>query len=71
MLCPRCEQGEIWEVLLPTRDELSFLCDECDALWLDEREIAGYGFMDFGLYMRSNGFEGRWEELRARKKKPS
>lgn len=36
MICPYCEQGGIMRVKLKKSSEIIKICEECDAVWLDD-----------------------------------
>ena len=63
MFCPRCKQGVICRVHIQGLDAVTFLCDECDAMWLSQEDIGPTTFQDFSLFMQGRGFKGTWDEL--------
>ena len=40
MTCPRCEEGQLINVVLKMTGEEAVLCDFCETLWLHGEEIA-------------------------------
>lgn len=63
MACPRCGQGWVLEVHIVALHRDAFLCEECEALWLDCASIGPVKFIDFGEYMEAHGRSGLWSEL--------
>lgn len=63
MICPRCNQGEIFKVLINKLQAETFLCDECDAMWFKAIDIGNVPFVDFGTYMISEGLSPTWDEM--------
>lgn len=63
MICPRCEQDEIFEAKIKANGRLIFICPECDAMWLSDSKIGGDSFLDYGSYMKSIGLSQSWDEL--------
>lgn len=57
VLCPRCDgNGFIYQAtIIPLAQEI-FMCDECDALWLDKSSIENNSFYDFTSYVESHGY---------------
>ena len=51
------------KVRLSLTGDVGFLCDECDALWLDRDSIGATGFIDFETYVRPKGGQGLWSEI--------
>lgn len=63
MVCPRCEQGEVLCVILKHSGAYAYICDECDALWVNDAEVAKYTWVDFATYMKRFGGRGTWDEF--------
>lgn len=63
MICPFCEEGRVYRVRLTALDQVAFLCEECDALWFGQAEIARDSYVVFEAYMRSRGRPGLWSEV--------
>jgi hypothetical protein len=63
MICPRCGQGRVLKIRILALDQAGYLCDECEALWLDASAIGPGGFVDFGTYMEAHGRPGLWSEI--------
>jgi hypothetical protein len=57
VVCPRCDgQGLVYKAtLVPLKKDL-LICDECEALWLDENELVHNAFKVLILYLGSYGF---------------
>ena len=47
MICPRCNQGEIYRILIKRLQAETFLCDDCEAMWFNRIEIGNVPFVDF------------------------
>ncbi|HEX5869385.1 MAG TPA: hypothetical protein VFY65_03155, partial [Longimicrobium sp.] len=63
MICPVCEQGTVREVRLIALDQTGFLCDECDAFWLERSAVGARGYADYGTWMEARGRPGLWSEV--------
>jgi uncharacterized Zn finger protein len=63
MECPRCGQGTVLEVQIKAFSGTLYLCDECEALWMNKDAISPSEFVDFGTYMQQHGRSGSWSEL--------
>ena len=63
MICPRCDQGSVLEVLIRELQVETFLCDECDAVWFDHIDVENMPFVDFGTYMINKGLNSTWNEI--------
>jgi hypothetical protein len=50
-------------VRIKVLDRTAYLCDECDALWLNAEEIGATGFVDFDTFMKDYGRSGLWSEI--------
>ena len=61
--CPRCEQGLVLDVAIPKAQVEAYLCDECEALWLDKATVGAQNFVDYSTFMRAHGGDGLWSEL--------
>lgn len=63
MWCPRCEQGEVVAANINKTKDTVFVCEECEATWLNKVDIGREQFVDFGTYMKSIGLEPLWSEI--------
>lgn len=53
MLCPRCEQGDIFKAKIIADDTCLFVCQECEASWFYTK-ILGLGpFSTTGLIWKA------------------
>ena len=43
--------------------ETVHVCEECEALWPSNVEVASTGFIDFKTYVSTQGLKGLWSEL--------
>lgn len=56
IVCPRCDgNGLIYKARLMPLNTIVFMCDECEALWLDTA-IHKNNFQDFTSYVSSQGY---------------
>jgi hypothetical protein len=46
-------------------DAPAFLCDECEAFWLEEAKLGTDDFVQYTTFMEQHGFVGLWSELQA------
>lgn len=61
MICPYCEQGGILRVKVKKSNEIIKICEECDAVWLDDvLEELG---TTFERYTEQRGYANSWDEL--------
>lgn len=61
MICPYCEQGGIMRVKVKKNNEIIKMCEECDAVWLDE-VLVELG-TTFERYTEQRGYANSWDEL--------
>lgn len=61
MICPYCEQGGIIRAKVKKSNDIIKICEECDAVWLDEvLEELG---TTFERYTEQRGYANSWDEL--------
>jgi len=61
VVCPRCDgNGLIYKAVLVPINRIVFMCDECEALWLDT-VIHRCNFQDFTSYVASQGY--RYDQI--------
>lgn len=64
MICPRCDgQGVIYKAILINKQVLLFICDECEATWLDKDRIELANFIDFSTFLEINGLKYEESEI--------
>ncbi|SFJ33561.1 hypothetical protein SAMN05421753_11899 [Planctomicrobium piriforme] len=64
MQCPRCDgQGIVEKLRVRSTGEILYVCDECEATWLETEKISIDSFRDFTTYMRSIGLKGLLPEI--------
>ncbi|NMY71340.1 hypothetical protein [Pseudomonas sp. WS 5414] len=63
MLCPECEQGEVTKVQVRATQEILYVCQECESLWLTAEVMATEPFNCFTSYMEELGLPPRWSSL--------
>ena len=39
MSCPSCDQGALYRVTFPANGISSYMCDECNTLWLNHSDV--------------------------------
>jgi hypothetical protein len=62
--CPVCGQGGVHKVrLLQAGGKIAQLCEECDALWLEEEISDPDQFTRFEEYMDSIGKPASWGDV--------
>ena len=64
--CPFCNPGgggEVHRVIIPPANIRGFLCEGCDAFWLQEREIVSGPCYDFETYLSEFGVENPWKHV--------
>lgn len=56
MVCPRCDdQGLIYKVKVLDLAIKLYLCDECDACWLEDQEVSIATFKDLKVFLEEHG----------------
>jgi len=61
VVCPRCDgNGLVFRAVLMPINTIIFICDECEALWLDA-SINKNKFQDFTSYVASRGY--RYDQI--------
>jgi transposase-like protein len=63
MICPRCEQGDIYEAKIKGGKIIIYICEECEATWFDFTDIENKKWVDYGTYMEGKGLPPLWSEL--------
>ncbi len=54
--CPRCDSnGLINHIRINKLNLEGYLCDECEAFWLEKDKISASSFEQFGIFMESKG----------------
>lgn len=61
--CPRCKQGWVCKVRYRQSGEVFFICEECEALWLENQPIATERFADFQTYFQTRGQRVGWQQM--------
>lgn len=52
-ICPRCKQGCI--VTQRNLEEIIYICDECESVWLDKKKILEYNAIYLSGYLENLG----------------
>jgi hypothetical protein len=56
MVCPRCDdQGLIYKIKVLNLDIKLYICDECDACWLEDQEVSITAFKDLTVFLEEHG----------------
>ena len=64
IVCPRCDgQGRLRRVRINATGQPILLCDECEAVWLSERDVTRTPWVDFRTHMAQFGLTGLWSEI--------
>ncbi|MGE8310082.1 MAG: hypothetical protein ACN6QR_11125, partial [Pseudomonas protegens] len=63
MLCSECEQGEVTKVQVRATQEILYVCQECESLWLTAEVIGTEPFNSFTSYMEDLGLPPLWSSL--------
>lgn len=63
MLCPECEQGEVTKVQVRATQEILYVCQECESLWLTAEVMGTEPFNCFTSYMEELGLPPLWSSL--------
>ena len=61
-ICKFCEQGEIFEVKTKKTNEIVYLCDECEALWLSD-EFKDEEAVALWLFMEERNLSSTWDQF--------
>ena len=61
MICPYCEQGGIIRAKVKKSNDIIKICEECDAVWLDE-DLEELG-TTYERYTEERGYGNSWDEL--------
>lgn len=63
ILCPYCEQSDMWRVSIEGVGNDLVMCGECDTVWKREESIA-YGFGKcYEEFMAACGLEADWKRI--------
>jgi len=63
-LCALCDhQGEVVRATVIRTKQTIFICDECDAICFDVRDIGSERCVGFEVYAEQHGFSPLWTEL--------
>jgi transposase-like protein len=61
--CPCCDQGWVTRAILAESGHVLYVCDECDASWLDSSSIGGVRAESLEPYMQRLGVRHPWKTL--------
>lgn len=55
VICPRCDgNGLIYQGRIEEINKSILICDECEAIWLDFKDIDNFKFQDLSTYLEAN-----------------
>ena len=63
LLCPRCEQNYLSKALIIPLDQHIIICPDCEAFWPVGVDITMQNFLNYSVYMESNGYPWDWKLL--------
>lgn len=63
MTCPKCEEGTIVSITFKRTGRYAYLCDSCEALWLEGEDINVSTGHTLESYSQGQGSEYTIEEL--------
>jgi len=62
--CPFCDgQGIVCRAHIEKLDRIIYICDECDTIWLERKDIKETSCNRFDNFMEQNGLLPLWSEL--------
>ena len=72
VLCPICTQDSklaempkiIYKAIVIDKNIEIFICKLCNSVWLDKNDIQIYNGQDYKNFMKANGLNGWWKELK-------
>lgn len=58
VVCPRCDgNGFVYRGRIAELGKIVYICDECDALWQEERAIGEKDHVDFSTFLSNHGIK--------------
>jgi len=63
VVCPRCEQRDLFEARVKGRGVQIFACDECDAVWFSLADIGVSPFGGLETYLEESSIAPSWESI--------
>ncbi|QWI73128.1 3'-5' exonuclease (plasmid) [Bacillus mycoides] len=55
VVCPRCDgNGLIYKAKITNLDQVVYICDECDATWMENHNMKKTNFIDLGTFLHQN-----------------
>lgn len=57
MICPRCQEGEIKAIRFRVTGKNAFLCEACEALWFNEKNISTIKPSTIRLHSQEQDYE--------------
>jgi len=61
VVCPRCDgNGFIYKARIVELSMSVYICDECDALWQEEKKITVKDFVDSSTFLKNQGIKTKF-----------
>ena len=60
MICPYCEQGELYIAHIKNIERKVVLCQECDSIWAIDEDVSNRTGTNLQDFMLSQGKECDW-----------
>ena len=61
LLCPYCEQENVWEIELRPSNRRAVMCFECDTVWESTTDVKDGKGVRFEDYMTKLGLPADWK----------
>ena len=61
--CPDCNHGWVTRAVVNRTGRSLYVCDECDATWLELAQVGAAEAVTFETYLRRQGIESPWDEV--------
>jgi hypothetical protein len=63
VVCPYCQQDYVWEVNIRDLPGPSYMCFECDTVWLVVQDLSDQKGRSFEDFMKHRGRTPDWEAI--------
>jgi hypothetical protein len=60
LICPYCEQDDVWEVRLKDPEQNVVMCLECETVWLAPGDVKYGKGLNFEDFMAGHGRKADW-----------
>jgi hypothetical protein len=64
LVCPYCEQDDVWEIELAGSDRRAIMCLECDTVWDTPNDVVDGKGVNFESFMVNEGREVDWSLIK-------